>query len=61
MRANGTLITAHASYYVTANIRAVAEFTKVRGEGLDVQRIGESNAVAAGSQERYLVGIHFGF
>jgi hypothetical protein len=61
MRGNGTLVTAHASYYVTENVRAVVEFTKVRGEGLNVQGIGEPNAVAAGSQERYLVGIHFGF
>lgn len=61
MRANGTLVTAHASYYVTENVRAVVEFTKVRGEGLNVQGIGEPNGVAAGSQERYLVGIHFGF
>jgi hypothetical protein len=60
-KANGTVVTAHASYYITENVRAVLEFTKVSGEGLDVQRIGEPNAIAAGSQERYLVGLHFGF
>jgi len=26
-----------------------------------VQGIGEPNGVAAGNQERYLVGVHFGF
>ncbi len=61
VKANGTLVTAHVSYYVTENVRAVVEFTKISGEGLDVQRIGEPNGVATGSQERYLVGIHFGF
>jgi len=60
-KANGTLVTAHASYYVTENVRAVAEFTKVWGEGVNVQGIGEPNGVAAGNQERYLVGVHFGF
>jgi hypothetical protein len=61
VKANGTLVTAHGSYYVTENVRVVAEFTKVSGEGLDVQRIGEPNGVAASSQERYLMGIHFAF
>lgn len=61
VKANGTLVTAHASYYVTENVRAVVEFTKVSGEGQNVQRIGEPNGVASSSQERYLVGIHFAF
>ncbi len=61
VKANGTMVTVHASYYVTENVRVSGEFTKVSGEGLDVQRIGEPNGVAAGSQERYLLGIHFAF
>jgi hypothetical protein len=61
VKANGTLVTAHASYYVTENVRASVEFTKVSGEGLDVQGIGEPNGRASSSQERYLAGIQFGF
>ena len=61
VKANGTLVTAHASYYVTENVRAVVEFTKVSGEGLNVQGIGEPNGLASSSQERYLAGIHFAF
>jgi hypothetical protein len=61
VKANGTLVTAHASYYVTENVRAVLEFTKVSGEGLNVQGIGEPNGLATSSQERYLAGIHFAF
>ena len=60
-KANGTLVTIHGSYYVTQNVRAVAEFTKVSGEGLDVLGIGEPNGVASSSQQRYLAGIHFAF
>ena len=59
--ANGTLVTGHISYYVVENVRVVAEFTKVRGEGLNVLAIGEPNGVASSSQERYLLGIHFAF
>ena len=59
--ANGTLVTGHISYYVVQNVRVVAEFTKVRGEGLDVLAIGEPNGVASSNQERYLLGIHFAF
>jgi len=55
------MVTAHASYYVTENVRVSVEFTKVSGEGLNVQGIGEPNGVASSSQERYLIGIHFGF
>lgn len=61
VKANGALVTAHASYYVTENVRAVVEFTKVGGEGLNVQGIGEPNGRATSSQERYLAGIHFAF
>ena len=61
VKANGTLVTAHASYYITENVRAVVEFTKVSGEGLNVQGIGEPNGLATSSQERYLCGIHFAF
>ena len=61
VKANGTIVTAHASYYVTENVRAVVEFTKVSGEGLNVQGIGEPNGRATSSQERYLAGIHFAF
>ena len=60
-KANGTLVTIHGSYYVTQNVRAVAEFTKVSGEGLDVLGIGEPNGVASSSLQRYLAGIHFAF
>ena len=60
-KANGTLVTIHGSYYVTQNVRAVAEFTKVSGEGLDVLGIGEPNGVASSSQQRYIAGIHFAF
>lgn len=59
--ANGTLMTGHISYYVVENVRVAAEFTKVRGEGLNVLGIGEPNGVASSSQERYLMGIHFAF
>lgn len=59
--ANGTLVTGHISYYVVENVRVAAEFTKVRGEGLNVLGIGEPNGVASSSQERYLIGIHFAF
>lgn len=59
--ANGKLVTGHISYYVVENVRVAAEFTKVRGEGLNVQGIGEPNGVASSSQERYLLGIHFAF
>lgn len=59
--ANGTLVTGHISYYVVENVRVAAEFTKVRGEGLNVLGIGEPNGVASSSQERYLMGIHFAF
>ncbi len=59
--ANGTLVTGHISYYVVENVRVVAEFTKVRGEGLNVLAIGEPNGVASSSQERYLLGVHFAF
>lgn len=59
--ANGTLVTGHISYFVVENVRVVAEFTKVRGEGLNVLAIGEPNGVASSSQERYLIGIHFAF
>ena len=59
--ANGTLLTGHISYFVVENVRVVAEFTKVRGEGLNVLAIGEPNGVASSSQERYLLGIHFAF
>ncbi len=60
-KAKGTLVTLHGSYYVTQNVRAVAEFTKVSGEGLDVLAIGEPNGVASSNQERYLLGVHFAF
>ena len=60
-KAKGTLVTVHGSYYVTQNVRAVAEFTKVSGEGLDVLGIGEPNGVASSSQQRYLAGLHFAF
>ncbi|THJ19717.1 MAG: hypothetical protein CAF45_015625 [Nitrospira sp. CG24E] len=60
-KANGTLVTIHGSYYVTQNVRAVAEFNKVSGEGLDVLGIGEPNGVASSSQQRYLAGLHFAF
>ncbi|MDP3090949.1 MAG: hypothetical protein Q8N04_09740 [Nitrospira sp.] len=61
VKANGTLLTTHISYYVTENVRVVAEFSKASGEGLNVLGIGEPNGVASSSQERYLAGIHFGF
>lgn len=57
--ANGTLVTGHISYYLVENVRVTAEFTRVRGEGLNVLGIGEPNGVASSSQERYLLGIHF--
>lgn len=59
--ANGTLVTGHISYYVVENVRVAAEFTKVKGEGLNVRGIGEPNSVASSSQERYLLGLHFAF
>lgn len=59
--ANGRLVTGHISYYVVENVRVAAEFTKVRGEGLNVLGIGEPNGVASSNQERYLLGIHFAF
>jgi len=54
-------VTGHISYYVVENVRVAAEFTKVRGEGLNVLGIGEPNGIASSSQERYLIGIHFAF
>lgn len=53
------MVTAHASYYVTENVRVSVEFTKVSGEGLNVKGVGEPNGVAATSQKRYPIGIHF--
>jgi opacity protein-like surface antigen len=61
VKANGTLVTAHASYHVTENVLVGVEFTKVSGEGLDVQGIGDLNGRAASSQERYLAGIDFAY
>lgn len=61
VRANGSLVTAHVSYFVVQNVRLVAEFTKITGEGLNVLAVGDSNSVASSSQQAYLVGIHFAF
>ena len=63
VKANGSLVTAHVSYFVVQNIRVAAEFTNISGEGLNVEGIGEPNpnGVAASSQQRYLIGIHFAF
>lgn len=60
-KGKGTLVTGHVSYFVIENVRVAAEFTKVWGAGLNVLGIGEPNGVASSSQERYLLGIHFGF
>lgn len=59
--ANGTQVTVNASYYLVPNIRVIAEFDKVSGEGQDVFALAGPNTAATKSEERYMAGFQIGF
>ncbi|RMH03730.1 MAG: hypothetical protein D6704_12190 [Nitrospirae bacterium] len=58
--ANGTQLSVHASYYLYPNIRLVAEFDKVSGEGTGIFAFADPNSSATNSEERYLLGFQIG-
>ncbi|MDT7040758.1 hypothetical protein [Candidatus Nitronereus thalassa] len=58
--ANGTQVTANLTYYLLPNIRLIAEFDKVSGEGLGVFAFAGPNSSATNSEERYMVGFQIG-
>ena len=58
--ANGTQVTLNATYYVQPNIRLIAEFDKVSGEGMGVYGFPGPNSSATNSEERYMLGFQIG-
>ncbi|RMH38203.1 MAG: hypothetical protein D6690_00685 [Nitrospirae bacterium] len=57
--ANGTQVSINASYYLYPNLRLVAEYDKVSGEGTGVFALPD-NGIATNSEERYLLGFQIG-
>lgn len=60
-KVNGTLVAVNASYYVVPNIRVIAEFNRVSGEGLGVFTFLDPNTSANGNKEQFILGLHMGF
>ena len=58
--ANGTQVSANLTYYLLPNIRLIAEFDKVSGEGLGVYSFAGPNSSATHSEERYMLGFVIG-
>ena len=58
--ANGTQVSVNVTYYLFPNIRLIAEFDKVSGEGLDVYSFAGPNSSATRSEERYMLGFVIG-
>ncbi len=58
--ANGTQVSANLTYYVLPNIRLIAEFDKVSGEGLGIDSFAGPNSSATNSEERYMLGFVIG-
>ncbi len=65
--ANGTQVTANLTYYLFPNIRLIAEFDKVSGEGIagagstnGVYPFPGPNSSATLSEERYMLGFQIG-
>ncbi len=58
--ANGTQVTANLTYYFLPNIRLIAEFDKVSGEGTGVFAFAGPNSSATISEERYMLGFQIG-
>ena len=58
--ANGTQVTANLTYYLLPNIRLIAEFDKVSGEGTGIFAFADPNSSATNSEERYMLGFQIG-
>ncbi len=58
--ANGTQVSVNASYLLYPNVRLIAEFDKVSGEGLGVFAFPGPNSSATFSEERYMLGFVIG-
>lgn len=58
--ANGTQVSVNVTYYLIPNIRLIAEFDKVSGEGMEVYRFSSPNSSATNSEERYMLGLQIG-
>lgn len=58
--ANGTQISVNATYYLVPNIRLIAEFDKVSGEGTGIYQFPGPNSSATNSEERYMLGFQIG-
>jgi len=57
---NGTQVSANLTYYFLPNIRLIAEFDKVSGEGTGIFAFAGPNSSATNSEERYMVGFQIG-
>lgn len=58
--ANGTQVSVNATYYLQPNIRLIAEFDKVSGEGTGIYGFPGPNSSASNSEERYMLGFQIG-
>lgn len=58
--ANGTQVSVNLTYYLIPNIRLIAEFDKVSGEGMDIYSFPSPNSSATDSEERYMLGFQIG-
>ncbi|GJL61711.1 MAG: hypothetical protein NPIRA04_03650 [Nitrospirales bacterium] len=58
--ANGTQVSVNATYYLHPNIRLIAEFDKVSGEGTGIYGFPGPNSSATNSEERYMLGFQIG-
>ncbi|GJL49202.1 MAG: hypothetical protein NPIRA01_04290 [Nitrospirales bacterium] len=58
--ANGTQVSVNATYYLQPNIRLIAEFDKVSGEGTGIYGFPGPNSSATNSEERYMLGFQIG-
>lgn len=58
--ANGTQVSVNATYYLVPNIRLIAEFDKVSGEGTGIFAFAGPNSSATNSEERYMLGFQIG-
>ncbi|PJA77660.1 MAG: hypothetical protein CO149_08285 [Nitrospirae bacterium CG_4_9_14_3_um_filter_51_5] len=58
--ANGTQVSVNVTYYLIPNIRLIAEFDKVSGEGMGIDSFPGPNSSATNSEERYMLGLQIG-
>ncbi|GJL53049.1 MAG: hypothetical protein NPIRA02_01810 [Nitrospirales bacterium] len=58
--ANGTQLSVNLTYYFHPNIRLIAEFDKVSGEGTGIFAFPGPNSTAGNSEERYMLGFQIG-